>query len=345
MKRMTSILFCAIFILLCVAGCSYDRGRIAYNIKLSKYEKCMETVDYIGIKVDKNSAQFAKKYGEIIEIDVSKNNFYAKKTEGVVQAGDTINIDYFAKKDSEPIAKVKSDNLLWSNVGSNPLFIDGCKIEGFDEALIGAAIGKTFDLDLTFPGSYPDASLADKNVVFTITINYVDSDEMLDPEEYFDKLGFKTYEDYVENLEIRATKAYLIEYVVEKAKIKKYPKYEEKRLYDDFSLVYDSDAEAINQMLEYAGETAEDFESDVMEFLVHPIIEQQMPVYYIFDKENLSYTNQELKTLTDATLKDCAVYDITKSDLTTEYGANYFEYLVIKQKVENFLYKNAKIVE
>lgn len=343
MKKITSILFCVNFVLLCIVACSYDRGRIAYNIKLSEYEKCMETVNYIGIKVDKNSAEFAKMYGEIIEIDVSKNNLYAKKTEGVVQAGDTINIDYSAKKDSEEIAK--SDNLLWTNVGSNPLFIGGCKIEGFDEALVGATIGKNFDLDLTFPGSYPDASLADKNVVFDITVNYVDSDEMLDPQEYYDKLGFKRYEDYVENLEIRAAKAYLIEFVVENAKIKKHPKYEEKRLYNDFSVLYDSDAEAINQMLEYAGETAEDFESDVMEFLVHPIIEQQMPVYYIFDKENLSYTNQELKMVTDTTLKNYAVYDITKSDLTTEYGANYFEYLIIKQKVENFLYKNAKIVE
>ena len=345
MKRTSALILCVLSVVLFVAGCGYDNGRIAYNMKLSKLEKCIDIADYKGIRVDKNSAEFSKAYGEIVELDITENDFYSKKTEGTVESGDDIFVDYYAQIDGVTLDVAKADNELRKNVGSNPLFVKNCKVEGFDEGLIGAPIGTAFELNLTFPGSYPDPSLAHKPVTFTVTVNYVDEDIELQPEEYYGKLGFKTYEDYVADVQMRAIKQYLLEYVVEKSKIKEYPKDEEERVYADFGGVYGNDTELIDQMLEQAGETQEDFETSVMEYYVHPFMDQQMPVYYIFDKEGLSYTAEELQHTTDLTLEKCSVYEITKDDLITEYGSNYFEYLIIKQKVENFLYKNAKIVE
>lgn len=344
MKRILVAILCLLTVAISLAGCGYDNGRIAYNMKLSKLEKCLEMPKYKGIKVDKSSAEFSRVCGEIIELDISENDLYSKKTEGTVAAGDDIFVDYSAKVDGVALDVAKADNELRKDVGSNPLFIKGSKVEGFDEGLVGAPIGTEFKLNLTFPKSYPDSALAGKPVVFSVKVNYVDEDIALEPQEFFGKLGFKTYELYLKNVEIRSAKKYLIDYVVEKTEIKKYPEDEEKRVYEDFGGVYNNDTELIDQMLEQAGETQEDFESSVMEYYVHPFMDQQMPIYYIFDKEGLTYTPDELKQMTDETLKKCEVYGITKSDLTTEYGSNYFEYLTVKQKVENFLYKNAKIV-
>lgn len=344
MKRILVAIVCLFVIAVSLAGCGYDNGRVAYNMKLSKLEKCLKTPKYKGIKVDTKSAKFSKICGEIIELDISENDLYSKKTEGTVEAGNNIFVDYSATVDGVVLDIAKADNELRKNVGSNPLFIKGSKVEGFDEGLVGAPIGTEFKLNLKFPASYPDAALAGKPVIFSVTVNYVDEDIALEPEDFFGKLGFKTYESYTKNVEIRAVKKYLIDYVVEKTKIKKYPKDEEERVYNDFGGVYNNDTELIDQMLEQAGETQEDFESSVIEYYVHPFMDQQMPVYYIFDKEGLSYTPGELQTVTDDTLKKCKVYGITKNDLVTEYGTNYFEYLIVKQKVENFLYKNAKIV-
>lgn len=344
MKRILVAIICLFLVCASLAGCGYDNGRIAYNMKLSKLEKCLKTPEYKGIKVDKSSAKFSKICGEIIELDISENDLYSKKTEGTVSAGDTIFVDYSAKVNGETLDVAKADNELRKNVGSNPLFVKGSKVEGFDEGLVGAPIGTEFVLNLNFPSSYPDATLAGKPVEFLVKVNYVDEDIPLEPQEFFGKLGFKTYELYTKNVEVRAVKKYLIDYVVEKTKIKKYPKAEEERVYKGFGGVYNNDSELIDQMLEQAGETQEDFESSVIEYYVHPFMDQQMPIYYIFDKEGLSYTPGDLQEVTDRILKKCKVYGITKSDLTTEYGTNYFEYLTIKEKVENYLYKNAKIV-
>ena len=343
MNRILIVIVCLFVMAASLAGCGYDNGRIAYNMKLSKLEKCLKTPEYKGIKVDTKSAEFSKVCGEIMELDISENDLYSKKSEGTVEAGDNIFVDYTAAIGGVKLEALTADNELRKNVGSNPLFVKGSKVEGFDEGLVGAPIGTEFKLNLTFPASYPDTALAGKPVVFTITVRYVDEDIPLESEEYFGSLGFKTHDDYLKDVKIRAAKKYLIDYVVEKTKIKKYPKAEEDRVYEDFGGVYNNDTGLIDQMLEQAGETQEDFESSVMEYYVHPFMDQQMPIYYIFDKEGLSFTPDDLKYVTDTTLKKCKIYGITKSDLTTEYGSNYFEYLTVKEKVENYLYKNAKI--
>ncbi len=44
-------------------------------------------------------------------------------------------------------------------------------IDGFDEGLLGVAVGDTVSLDLTFPEDYSEATLAGQAVVFNVTVN------------------------------------------------------------------------------------------------------------------------------------------------------------------------------
>ncbi len=84
-----------------------------------------------------------------------------------VQEGDVANIDYAGSIDGEYFTggTAKGYDLT---IGS------GTFIDGFEEGLIGAHVGDTLNVDVTFPEVYvnnPD--LAGKPAVFEVTVNYI----------------------------------------------------------------------------------------------------------------------------------------------------------------------------
>ena len=85
-------------------------------------------------------------------------------TEGTVEEGDTANIDYEGKLNGEAFdgGTAKGYDLI---IGSDSF------IDGFEDGLIGVAVGETVDLPLTFPENYGNEELAGQDVVFTVTVN------------------------------------------------------------------------------------------------------------------------------------------------------------------------------
>ncbi|MCD7807442.1 MAG: FKBP-type peptidyl-prolyl cis-trans isomerase [Lachnospiraceae bacterium] len=121
----------------------------------------------------------------------------------LVEEGDTANIDYIGYLDGEAFDG-------GSYEGYDLVIGSGSFIDGFEEGLIGVAVGDTVDLNLTFPSDYAsNPSLAGKEVVFTVTVNYV-TPEMTD-----DNVAVVMEGDYstVDELE-EFCRAYL-EYVAE----------------------------------------------------------------------------------------------------------------------------------
>lgn len=90
----------------------------------------------------------------------------ANITEGAVQIGDTVNIDYKGLKDG-----VAFDG--GTAAGQSLTIGSGQFIAGFEEGLVGKAIGSDVKLDLTFPENYGNAELAGAAVVFEVKINSV----------------------------------------------------------------------------------------------------------------------------------------------------------------------------
>ena len=89
-------------------------------------------------------------------------------TDRAVQDGDTVNIDYTGKmKDTGEEFDGGSSTGYDLTIGSNTY------IDGFETGLIGANIGDSVDLDLTFPTTYPSTDLAGKEVIFTVKINSI----------------------------------------------------------------------------------------------------------------------------------------------------------------------------
>lgn len=94
-------------------------------------------------------------------------------TDRAVEVGDTVNIDYEGKKDGIAFQGGTAQ-------GYNLTIGSGQFIDGFEDGLVGVMPGDTVDLDLTFPEVYQSADLAGQAVVFTVTVNYIVSDEMND---------------------------------------------------------------------------------------------------------------------------------------------------------------------
>lgn len=84
----------------------------------------------------------------------------------VVAEGDIANIDFEGKKDG-----VAFDG--GTSQGYDLTIGSGSFIEGFEAGLIGANVGDTLDLALTFPETYSSEELAGADVVFTVKVNSI----------------------------------------------------------------------------------------------------------------------------------------------------------------------------
>ena len=152
---------------------------------------------------------------EEIDADITDSFYYLedyddliiKKTEGTVQVGDTVNIDYVGTKDGEAFEGGTAEGYDLE-IGS------GSFIPGFEDGLIGKEIGSTLDLNLTFPEDYGVEDLNGADVVFTVTLNYVvELPEITD--EIAEKLSegeYKTVDEYRESIRAELQTNYDDEY-------------------------------------------------------------------------------------------------------------------------------------
>ena len=122
---------------------------------------------YTGLSVEVDAVTVTDEdVQKAVEDAVANSGLYDTLTEGTVQEGDIANIDYEGKKDG-----VAFDG--GTAQGYDLTIGSGMFIEGFEEGLVGTAIGDTVDLNLTFPENYASEELAGADVVFTVTVNSV----------------------------------------------------------------------------------------------------------------------------------------------------------------------------
>lgn len=337
MKRIISVIL-ALMTAAVIVGCGKNNARILYNDKLSKYIKLG---DYKNIPVDTKSDTFKEFYNDVISLDISNNDLYVRKTEGEVASGDTVNIDYEGKKDGVAFdgGTAKGYDLT---IGS------GTFIDGFEEGLIGKKIGDTVELNLTFPENYQSADLAGKAVVFTVKINYVKTDEERKPEDYYKELDFDSLEAYKADVTERAAKDYLLDAVKANSEIKDYPEKDTDIIYNAYKNMLDKNIQSqygvdLATYLSYNNQTEDDFKSSLTNEQIKPLMEEQMVLYSVLDKEKLEVTDAEIKAKLDEQIANHNSTGITAETLKEFYGEYYFEYLAVNEEALDFLYKNADI--
>ncbi len=338
MKRILSLVLILILMLTCFAGCAKKEKRELYNVDLSKYVTLGE---YKGIKVDKKSDEFKKTSENIIASDVQSYGLYVTKNTGKVKEGDNVNIDYTGKKDGVAFegGTAQAYNLV---IGSNSF------IDGFEEGLIGKEIGSTVDLKLTFPKDYHNEDLKGQDVVFTVKINYVTTNEAKKPKDFYTFLGFSKLEDYEANVEDRAIVETLQQALLNASKVKDYPKEELEFLYKKYHAQFQNTLinnyqTTVEQYLTSTGQTAEQLKEQMITSQVKPLMDMQMVWYAVFDKEELKITDEEKEQTIKEIIASGGDSSVTRADIIEQYGEYYIEMVLVSEKVFELVKKNAKI--
>ncbi len=308
MKRISALILCLCMLVCFAAGCGAKDRELYAKTDLSKY---VELGEYKGIKVDTSSDDFKEIYESVEKSDIDEYGLYVEKTEGTVAEGDTANIDYVGKKDGVAFEGGTAEGYDLT-IGSNSF------IDGFEEGLIGVAIGDTVDLNLTFPKNYQSAELAGADVVFTVTVNHVTTTEARKAEDYYSEIGFKSLDEYNADVEKRAVRNYLYNEVVENSKVTDYPESEQEKLLSAITEYYDTMYQQyygadLETVLSSSGMTMEDFEKEMISNTISPMMEAQMVLYSIIDKEDIEIDAKALEnqTSTNAALKESGAVEET----------------------------------
>ena len=89
-----------------------------------------------------------------------------KSSDTVVKKNQLINFDYEGKVNGKAFDGGTAES-QFLRVGS------GKMIDGFEDALVGMKVGEKKDAKVTFPKDYRETSLAGKEAVFTLKVNYI----------------------------------------------------------------------------------------------------------------------------------------------------------------------------
>lgn len=244
-------------------------------------------------------------------IDQTLDNYatYKKVTKGKVKSGDTVNIHYVGKIDGEAFeggscTKEDTPDGFDLEIGS------GSFIPGFEDALIGKKIGKTVDIDVTFPETYENnPDLAGKPAVFTVTINSKQGKKII-PEltDEFVKKNLTEYtsvKDYKESLKQSTSKSMALSKLVDDSEVKKYPKDKlkqvKKQLNTSITYYLTQYGSSLSAYLEQMGMTQEQYDEQV-EKTAKDNVKKQLVLNAIAQAENLEVTKDQYNEALDTYL-------------------------------------------
>ena len=330
MKKIITAIISVLLIASMLVGCGKERE--LYEVNLSKY---IEVGEYTGVTVDTNSKEYKEYYQSNIDNDVKNGSYYNELKEGTVQNGDIANIDYLGKKDGVAF-EGGTDKGYDLEIGS------GTFIDGFESQLIGVEVGKTVDINVTFPENYGKEELNGAPVVFTVTINSIKRAQ--EPKEYFRNLKFKTLKSYEDDLKKRSAISCIMDALLKEVNVTKYPS-------EDVDKIYESEYKLMEQyyqnyygmsmdsVISSYGMTEDAFKEAMLENSVYPQIKEQMMLYYILDAEKMTCTEQEVENYINKMVEENK--NLNKETLKKTYGDYYFESLFVKEKVSDFLYEKA----
>lgn len=134
---------------------------------------------YKGVKVDKADVEVSEE--EItaeIDRERDKNSRMVEISDRAVKEGDIATIDFEGFLNGEAFDGGKGSDYPLT-IGSHAF------IPGFEEALVGAEVGKETDVNVTFPEDYQAEELAGKAVVFKCTVKKLQEKQLPELDDDF----------------------------------------------------------------------------------------------------------------------------------------------------------------
>ncbi len=158
--------------------------------------------EYKGLTVE---ADQQKLTDAMVDARIAQDQDKASRTIDVedrpVQDGDTVNLDYAGTVDGVAFAGGTAQNQTLK-IGSHQF------IPGFEEQMIGMAVGEEKDLNVRFPDEYHAEELKGKDAVFHVKVNGIQVTEKpeLDDDFAADISEFDTFKEYRESIVSELTK-------------------------------------------------------------------------------------------------------------------------------------------
>lgn len=343
------VLMMCLAVSLGLTGCGSDNPYSGYD--LSEYVK---TANYKGLEMEKIEVSVSdEEVSTQVEANVEDTKTTEEVKEGTVAKNDTVNIDYEGKIDGETFSGGSAEDTDLT-IGS------GQFIDGFEDGLIGKPVGSTQTLNLKFPDDYNSSEVAGKDVVFTVTINHIvketipeyndawvaDNSDVETTAEYEQQVRDELYKEKEDQAKSDAISD-LWSQVVESSEVIKYPEDEVNKYVEEIETQYQAMADNNGMELkdlweQYGIESEEEYNTENKE-TAQAYVKEQMVMYDIAEKEDLSYTDEEeeeLRTqLEDAGYQDDETFVETfGQDMDT-----YIELALTFNKVGEFIYDNAKV--
>lgn len=295
-------------------------------------------------EVDERLASFCNAHAVLTEV--------TDRTD--VQDGDTVNIDYVGYMDGEPFER-GSDSNFDLKIGS------GSFIPGFESGLVGAQLGTTVDVDLTFPDPYknnPDFS--GKPAVFKVTINKINTSQIpeLTDELVAANTDYSTVEEYrkyikdslvaqKENYGKNAKQTAVMDALIESTVFEGIDQADIDKYYESSSSYYAQLAQVYQQTYGFTFDqfiysffgctTQEDYEA-----LLHKNAEREVKrmliLYAVADAEDFSVSDEEYK---EAVAQYAKRYNITEEEFSEKMSSAQVREIIKQEKAEQLIYDTA----
>ena len=315
------------------------------NYKDSTFELEMKEADY-------------KKYEEYINKEENLKmlligqELVDKLTTGVVEEEAIFSFDYSGKLDGVAFNGGTNTNTL-AYIKGDTLHIYGGStfIPGFAEQMLGAEIGKEFDIDIKFPDNYGNADLAGKDTVFTVKINYV-IDEIDFNDEWINRVSegkYATTQDYIDfciNFLIEYDNSgFIFSSIMDAATVVSIPQAEFDYYYYDIKY-------RIEDTAKQYGMTYESFlssgyaamfqivnarsDEEVREY-VENIVKTELVLYAVAEAENIEVTNEEFENEIQYMIDQ---YGVTREEIFEVYTEADLRKDILLNKTLEFINDN-----
>lgn len=318
-----------------------------------RYTQYVDLGDYMGIEytptetqvtetdVDSELSSWVRNYGETVQ-----------KTTGVAAIGDKVGIDYTGRIDG-----VAFDKGSTNGAGTEITLGSSGYIDNFDEQIAGHEPGQTFDVTVTFPETYGDEALRGKEAIFETTLNYISVTEYpeLTDELVAEKTDYTTVEEFRKQVEkdlvketaekdLATDKEAMMKQITETSAVKQYPEQEMKdqleMLTNQVKSVAESYGVSLDQYLMYFGYDADSFQES-LRTSVESNVQRKMIVVSIAKKEDITVTKAESEAKIQELLKASGLSDVAALSSRYGYTDDDYYYVVLEEKVLDFIYNNA----
>lgn len=310
--------------------------------------------EYKGVEVEVPSVEVTDE--EVEEKVQSLLSYYATTndiTEGTVEEGHTVNIDYTGY-----INDVQFDGGTATGasltIGSNSF------IDGFEDGLIGVNVGDTVTLNLQFPDPYlnnPD--YAGKDVVFEVKVNSIQETVLPELTDAFiaENTTYTTVDEYKaalrENLEsskeddVKSDKLNDVwSIIIENCEVIAYPEELVAQYQDEMNDYYTQIATnyfstTLEEYVTSNGSTMEEFNEIVEEYGKSSAISELIAIG-IAEKEGIEVSDDELNEYVDSLLEEGSVSNFeTAEEIIDYYGESYLKLSLKFQKVLEYVEEQA----